>query len=259
MSLLTWIVLFCLFGGALSVMAAAIFLFLGDAARARLLPHFVSFATGALLGAAFLGLLPEALASQSEHAMRTITATVLGGIVGFFLLEKMLLWRHCHTEHCEAHDVADSAKQRPAGILILVGDALHNFVDGILIAAAFMTDIRLGVVTSLATAAHEIPQEIGDFAILLHSGLRPVKALAFNILASLSTVVGGLLAYFSLTGMRGALPYVLALATSSFIYIAVADLIPGLHKHLQPATTAKQLTSICLGIAVIYAGQTLVH
>jgi len=158
------------------------------------------------------------------------------------VLEKLLIWRHCHFGECEAHgdehehdghDHGHShahATAKSAGSLIILGDSMHNFVDGVLIAAAFLTDVKLGIVTSLAVAAHEIPQEVGDFAILLQSGYSRSKALFYNILASLGTVLGGVLAYFSLEDLHNSLPYFLALAASSFIYIAVADLIPSLHK-----------------------------
>ncbi|MDH5257312.1 MAG: ZIP family metal transporter, partial [Gammaproteobacteria bacterium] len=209
MSLLTWIVIFSLFGGILSVIAASVFLLLPDKGRTRSLPHMVSFAIGALLGAAFLGLLPHALESPYITDAHDITFTVLVGLLTFFVLEKLVIWRHCHHLECEVHgsdefladahdndhthdhthehahkhesDHAHNHGHAPAGTLVLVGDAVHNFVDGILIAAAFLTDVHLGIVTALAVAAHEIPQEVGDFAILLQSGFSRSKALFFNI------------------------------------------------------------------------------
>ena len=253
MSLLSWIILFSLLGGTLSVLAASAFLLLNEAARARMLPHFVSFAIGAMLGAALLGLLPHALEGAGEQSVHLVSLTLLLGLLAFFLLEKMVLWRHCHTEHCEAHDPEPHGHHHaPAGTLIIIGDSIHNFVDGVLIAAAFLTDIHLGVVTALAVAAHEIPQEVGDFAILLHSGFSRGRALFFNMLSTFTTVIGGVLAYYSLKGVQQALPYILAIAASSFLYIAVADLIPGLHKRPEIADTAKQVTLIGLGVALIY-------
>lgn len=256
MSLLTWIILFCLLGGVLSVLAAASFLLLSEAVRARLLPHFVSFAIGAMLGAALLGLLPHALEGAGPEGAHSVSLTLLLGLLGFFLLEKMVLWRHCHTAHCEAHDPESHEHNHhhhaPAGTLIIIGDAIHNCVDGVLIAAAFLTDVHLGVVTAVAVAAHEIPQEVGDFAILLHSGFSRGRALFFNMLSTLTTVVGGVLAYYSLSGMQLALPYILAVAASSFLYIAVADLIPGLHKRPEIADTGKQVVLIGLGVTLIY-------
>ena len=201
MSLLSWILLFSLLGGVLSVLAASVFLLFSERWRARLIPHFVSFAIGALLGAAFLALLPHALETPGVGDLHIITGTVLLGVLGFFLLEKMVLWRHCHHAECEVHAPDEGHEHNhdhghaAAGTLILIGDGIHNLVDGILIAAAFLTDIHLGVVTSLAVAAHEIPQEVGDFAVLLHSGFSRARALAYNILSSLATLIGALIAY----------------------------------------------------------------
>lgn len=290
MTLLSWIVVFCLLGGVLSVLTAALFLLLPESIRARAMPRMVSFAIGALLGAAFLGVLPHALEAAREANVHAVPATVLGGLLGFFLLEKLVLWRHCHTDQCEAHGSAsalpvdvpmrrapepaevhgrahaadvrrpdDDRRGRATGYLVVVGDAVHNFVDGVLIAAAFYTDVHLGVVTALAVAAHEIPQEVGDFAILLHSGFSRGQALFYNILSTLTTVVGGMLAYLSLEFARAAVPYVLAVAASSFIYIAVADLIPGLHRRPEPRATFEQLVLICAGIFVIYSVDAILH
>lgn len=250
MNLLAWIILFTLIGGILSVACAALLLLIPNVHHPRILPHGVSFALGALLSVAFLDILPDALLTAgSEHA-ESLLATVLVGILMFFLLEKLLLWRHCHADHCETH--SEEHFHQPAGTLIVVGDAIHNFVDGILIAAAFLTDIKLGIVTSLAVAAHEIPQEVGDFAILLQSGYGRGRALAYNLLSSLATMVGGVLAYFSLEHVHGWLPYILALAASSFIYIAVADLIPSLHQKTTARAAVQQVGLIVAGVLVIY-------
>ena len=264
MSTLTLIIIFSLIGGALSVVAAASYLIVPDRIRTKSLPHMVSFAIGALLGAAFLALLPHALTQPGVTDVHKITGTVLAGILGFFMLEKMVLWRHCHTHECEVHGTDDSSHATAsdpsaAGYLVLFGDGVHNFVDGVLIAAAFLTDVHLGVVTAVAVAAHEIPQEIGDFAILLHSGFSRSKALLYNVLSSLTTVVGGILAYFSLGMAQAALPYVLAVAASSFIYIAVADLIPGLHKRLEPRATLEQIILIGIGVTTIYFTHAALH
>src|SRR4030067_553767 len=183
MTLLAWIILFTLLGGVLSVLAAALFLLLPEKQRTRALPAMVSFAIGALLGAAILAVLPHA--PDPVHS-----------------------------------------RASASGYLILFGDGVHNYVDGVLIAAAFLTDVHLGVVTALAVAADEVPQEVGGFVLLLHSGFSRGKALFYNVLASLTTVVGGGLAYFSLGVAQVALPHVLAGGASSFIYIAVADFIP---------------------------------
>jgi zinc and cadmium transporter len=259
MPLIVWIILFCLLGGLLSVLAAALFLVLRESLRNQLLPHLVSFATGALLGAAFLGLLPHALASVDSSDTHVIPMAVLLGLLGFFVLEKLVLWRHCHADHCEVHAPDQQSRDHSTGTMILIGDGLHNFLDGILIAAAFLTDIHLGIVTSLAVAAHEIPQEVGDFAVLLHGGFSRGRAFTYNVLTSLTTVFGGVLAYFSLQQMQVALPYVLAIAASSFIYIAVADLIPTLHQRVDGKAAVQQMLLIAAGILVIYSAHSTLH
>ena len=259
MPLLSWIILFCLLGGLLSVLAAALFLVLSESLRNHLLPHLVSFATGTLLGAAFLGLLPHALAAVAGSDMHVIPMTVLAGLLGFFLLEKLVLWRHCHADHCEVHAPDQKSRDHSTGAMILVGDGLHNFLDGILIAAAFMTDIHLGVVTSLAVAAHEIPQEVGDFAVLLHSGFSRGRAFLYNVLTSLTTVIGGVLAWFALQQMQTVLPFVLAVAASSFIYIAVADSIPSSHQRVEGSATVQQIVLIAAGILLIYSTHSTLH
>ena len=268
MSTISWIILFCLLGGVLSVLAAATFLVLPERVRERILPHLVSFAIGALLGAAFLALLPHAVSAGTVE-VHQVSLAILIGLLTFFILEKLVLWRHCHHSECEVHAPEEMHEHhqhnhhhqgsKPAAHLVLLGDAVHNFVDGILIAAAFMTDVELGIVTALAVAAHEIPQEVGDFAILLHSGFSRKKALFFNILSSLTTVIGGVLAYWSLASMEHIIPYVLAIAASSFIYVAVADLIPGLHQKLDAKTSIQQISLIVLGVAVIYFAHSHLH
>jgi len=258
-SLILWIIVFTALGGVLSVLAAGAFLLLPESMRARMLSPMVSFAIGALLGAAFLAILPHAFEVPGVDA-HSVTLTVLCGILVFFLLEKMVIWRHCHTEDCEAH-VPDMDKVRNAatGNLILIGDGIHNMVDGVLIAAAFLTDVHLGVVTSIAVIAHEIPQELGDFAVLLHSGFSRGKALVYNMLTSLTTVIGGVVAFYSLSLANRIVPYVLAVAASSFIYIAVADLIPGLHKRPELSATVQQIVLIAFGVIVISVAHAMLH
>ncbi|WP_455198002.1 ZIP family metal transporter [Kaarinaea lacus] len=257
--------MFSLLGGVLSVLVASVFLLLSENIRSRLVPHLVSFAIGSLLGAAFLGLLPHAVAGKGVDDFHLLFLTVLLGLLGFFLLEKMVLWRHCHVEHCEAHghdhnhDHGHQNDSKAAGMMVLLGDGMHNFVDGVLITAAFLTDVHLGIVTALAIAAHEIPQEVGDFVVLLHSGFTRGKALLYNVLSSLTTIVGALLAYVWLADMEEVLPYVLAVAASSFIYIAVADLIPGLHKRAEVSATVQQLALIASGVLIIYLAHSTLH
>ncbi|MDD1613918.1 MAG: ZIP family metal transporter [Methylococcaceae bacterium] len=273
MNLLILIIIFTAVGGVLSVMAAAVFLLLRDHHRNAVLPHGISFAIGALLAVAFWGLIPEAFAEVKPEQFQALSGTILAGILGFFVLEKLLIWRHCHYGRCEAHgedgqgdDHAHGhghshghSNAKSAGVLIILGDSIHNFVDGVLIAAAFLTDVQLGIVTSLAVAAHEIPQEVGDFAILLDSGYSKGKALFYNILASLTTVLGGVLAYFSLENLHDSLPYFLALAASSFIYIAVADLIPSLHTKTDMKTSLQQIALIAAGVFLICSLHGIAH
>ncbi|QKV57020.1 MAG: ZIP family metal transporter [Dechloromonas sp.] len=253
MSTLSWIVAVALAGGILSVTAAAALSIAVGTHRVNML---ISYAIGALLGAAFLEILPHAL----EHGQpQRMAATVLFGILAFFVLEKLVLWRHCHHDHCEAHDAhAPAHDHGRSGLLILVGDTFHNFVDGILIAAAFLENTQLGIVTALAIIAHEIPQEVGDYLILLHSGYSRIRALAFNLLSSLATLIGALLAYFALSQLTEWIPYLLGLAAASMIYVAVADLIPGLHKRTELKATLQQILLIGLGVASIAGVRVLV-
>ncbi|HEU4652414.1 MAG TPA: ZIP family metal transporter [Steroidobacteraceae bacterium] len=259
MPLLVWIVLFTALGGAASALAASVFLLSSEQARARVLPHLVSFATGALLAAALLGLLPHAIESAGVANAHTVGLTILAGLLLFFVLEKLVLWRHCHQDVCEGHVPHDKHRDAASASLILIGDGFHNVLDGVLIAAAFMTDVHLGVVTALAVIAHEIPQEVGDLAILLHGGMTRTKALTLNLVTSLTSVLGGIAAYFGLAQTRFVLPYAIALAASSFLYIAVADLIPGLHRRVDPNSGAKQFVFIVLGAAVIYFTHSAAH
>lgn len=263
MSELAWIVLFTVLGGGLSALAASMFLLSNERVRTAVLPHMVSFATGALLAAALLGLLPHAIEGAGLEQTHAIGLTLLIGLLIFFVLEKLVLWRHCHQDVCEGHLPSENdhhhGRAAASASLILIGDSFHNILDGVLIAAAFMTDIHLGIVTALAVFAHEIPQEVGDLAILLHSGMSRRRALVLNFLTSLSSVVGGVVAYFALQPVLSALPYAIALAASSFLYIAVADLIPGLHRRVDPGTGAKQFAFILLGVLVIYLSHEWAH
>ena len=258
MSVLSWIIVTSVVGGALSVLAAASFALAFGAAW---LPQLVSFAIGALLGAAFLEVLPAAIIATADAS--TASAIVLGGILAFFVLEKLVLWRHCHTEACEGHELQavhqhGSFDGGRSGLLILIGDTFHNFVDGVLIAAAFMESIQLGIITALAIIAHEIPQEVGDFVILLHSGYSRIRALVYNLISSLATLVGGLLAYYALSSAQSAVPVFLALGAASMIYVAVADLIPGLHKRTELKATLQQVLLIGAGVATIWISHRVV-
>ncbi len=247
-------VLASLAGGVLAVLAAAGTLALGAAWISRL----VSFAVGALLGAVFLELLPHAL---EEGGAERVMVTVLIGLLAFFLLEKLVLWRHSHghdehdpegdeTEHDHALHAHDQGR---SGLMILIGTAVHNFCDGVVIAASFLADARLGIATTVAIVAHAVPQQVGDFAVLLHSGFRRGKAFAYNVSAGLATLVGALAGYYALAQMQKMLPTVLAIAAASLLYVAVADLIPSLHRRPEPLETAKQMLLIGLGVGVIAA------
>jgi zinc and cadmium transporter len=222
-------------------------------------PRMVSFAVGTMLAVAFLELLPEAF-TQAD-SVEGLFAVTLAGVLAFFLLEKAALWRHRH-EHSSDHGAGTGAHAHGphrVGLLIIVGDGIHNLVDGVLIAAAFLTDIRLGVTTAVAIVAHELPQEIGDFMVLLHSGYERRRALMLNLASSLAAVIGGVVGYFALEDARQATPYVLVLAAASFIYIAVADLIPDLHRSSDGRSTAWQVALIAAGVATIAAAHWLLH
>jgi len=254
---LGWILGASVAGGALSVALASVALYL----RASWIPMLVSFAIGTLLGAAFLEVIPHAFDQGDAHEA---AIAILGGIFGFFVLEKLMLWRHCHTEHCEAHDAhghahaAQGHDHGRSGALIVVGDTIHNFVDGVLIAAAFLQSTELGIVTAVAIIAHEIPSEVGDFLILLHSGYSRARALAMNLLSSVATVVGGVLGYYALQVMEGLETTLLGIVAASMIYVAVADLIPGLHRRPELRDGATQTVLIALGIGCIALIRALV-
>jgi zinc and cadmium transporter len=249
MNTLWWIVVATAFGGVLSVVAATLFAWKTTASQ---VPILISYAVGALLGAVFLEVLPHAFSmARSPQAM---AATILAGILIFFVLEKLVLWRHCHVEECEAHDPQPivTHDHGRSGLMILIGDTFHNFVDGVLVAAAFLASTELGVITALAIVAHEIPQEVGDFLILLHSGYSRRYAFVLNMLSSAAMVIGGVLAYFALQTMQQWIPFMLGLAAASMLYVSVADLIPGLHRRPELKATAQQVALIGLGIATIW-------
>ncbi|MDP1558846.1 MAG: ZIP family metal transporter [Nitrosomonas sp.] len=260
MSTLSWIIAASFLGGVLSLLFAAL---LALNTRTSWLSMLVSYAIGALLGASFLNTLPEAFELAEDP--RQISAIILIGILLFFILEKLVLWRHCHLDECEVHDLQqgvstvvtssnhdhDSDRGR-SGMMIILGDTFHNFVDGILIAAAFMVDVQLGIVTSIAIIAHEIPQEAGDFIILLNSGYTRRRAFLMNLLSSFATLVGGVLAYLMLDKMDHLISPLLGLASASMIYVAMSDLIPGLHKRPEISATAQQVALILLGIGSIW-------
>ncbi|HZI81366.1 MAG TPA: ZIP family metal transporter, partial [Vicinamibacterales bacterium] len=206
-------------GGLGGLLVASSILLIKEPARTRLIPWLVSYAVGALLGASMLEILPKAL---EQLPAREVFPTLLLGILLFFVLEKLVLWRHCHTHDCEVHD--------GAVLPVVIGDAFHNFVDGAVIAAAAMTSLPLGISTAVAVTAHEIPQEVGDFAILLHAGYSRGKALTLNVLSALASILGAVAAFVAFDQLPALLPYFLVVSAASFLYVAMADLIPGLHR-----------------------------
>jgi len=238
--LLIWILCFSLLGSAGAIGGAALLLAFPAGLLRTVMPCLLSYATGTLLGAAFLGLMPHALEQASVTA---VMGTALAGMVAFFVLEKIVLWHHCHERKCDAHAAA--------GPLILIGDAVHNAIDGVVIAAAFLTAVPLGIATALAVIAHEVPQEVGDFAILLASGYSRRQALAFNIVSGLATLPGAFLGWLALETIQSAIPYMLAVAAASFLYIGAADLIPSLHQRAALAPSTRQVLLLLAGVGTI--------
>lgn len=240
--LILWIVLFSLLGSVGAIIAASAFLLVPDKIQKILIPCLIAYATGTLLAAALLGLIPHAL---TDLVPNQTLSTILGGIILFFLLEKLVIWRHCHDIECEVHG--------SAGPMILIGDAIHNAVDGVVIAASFLTSIFIGIAASFSIIVHEIAQEVGDFAILLHSGYSKRKALSLNILSSLSTIPAALFAYYALEQIHSAIPYVMAIAAASFLYIALVDLSPELHRKVDMGAmhAIRQFILLLVGVGTI--------
>jgi zinc and cadmium transporter len=235
--------------GVISISAAAVFSF---SLLSKVVERMVSLSVGILLSTSLLHALPEAFESKADaHAL---FATLLAGLLAFFLLEKFAILRHSHHYegdghmHEHGHDKHEAGK---AGWMILVGDGLHNFTDGILIAAAFLADPNLGLLTALAIIAHEIPQEIGDFIVLLNAGFTRTRAYVYNLLCSLMAVIGGLLGYATLDRATGFIPYVLVFASSGFIYIAVSDLMPQMQRRATLRETIPQIILIAVGVAIV--------
>ena len=231
-----------LVGGLGGLLVASGVLLIKDSTRSKLVPWLVSYAVGALLGVSILALMPAAL---DQLPPSRVFATLLWGILLFFVLEKLVLWRHCHVHDCEVHE--------SSVVPVLVGDAFHNFVDGAVVAAAVMTSVPLGVTTAVAVAAHEIPQEVGEFAILLHAGYTRGKALMLNVLSAAASAAGAIAAFLAFDTVPRLLPYFLALAAASFLYVAMADLIPGLHRGRTDAGSLRQILLIGAGIATMLA------
>ena len=240
MSLLVAAVGLSLLGGLGGLLVASSILLFTDRLRLKIVPWLVSYAVGALLGIALLGLLPEALASLEP---KLVFGTLLGGILTFFILEKLVLLRHCHTDDCHVH---------PATVpLVIIGDAFHNFIDGAIVCSAVLTSLPLGFNTALAVAAHEIPQEVGDVAILLAAGYSRKRALLLNLISASSGVLGALVAYGTVSVLPEIRPHILAFSSGSLLYIAMSDLIPDLHRGQIDSNSLRQVLLIAVGIGTI--------
>lgn len=259
---LTYIILACLAGSTLSALLAT---FVAWRIQPRLIPLFVSYAVGALLGVVFLDLLPHIF--EQTRSYQSAAGWLLAGILAFFVLEKLVLWRHNHDHagvaeaaiakshgpsHAGHNHAADVTGRTTSAWMIIIGDGFHNFTDGLAIAAAFMADVKLGVVTSIAIIAHELPQELGDFLVLIHSGFSRRRALFWNVMSSLATLLGALLAYAMLVTLEEYSILFLCFAASSMIYVAIADLIPGLHRRSALVDTLQQILLIGAGVASIW-------
>lgn len=248
-----------LLGGLLSVFIAAT---LTTAVLGRLVKNLVSLSTGALLGTALLHVLPEAFESTADP--HELFITLLAGLLFFFLLEKAELYRHGHHHegddpHHHHHHGFDAAQAGRGGWAVLVGDSVHNFCDGVIIAAAFLADAGLGAVTAAAVIAHEIPQEVGDYIVLLNAGFSRAKALLYNALSGLAAVLGGVLGYFVVGPWEALFPYLLVVASSSFVYVAVADLMPQLQRRLSLRETVSQLAWLGVGLGLVLLARAALH
>ncbi len=255
---LGWIVLATLAGGVLSVAVAAS---LTVALLSRIVQQLVSLSTGVLLATALLDILPEAFETKGVRP-QALFGTLLGGLMFFFLLEKAELYRHSHhhegDEHHHHHGF-DRAQAGRGGWSVILGDSIHNFCDGIIIAAAFLADTRIGAITSLAIIAHEIPQEVGDYIVLLNAGFSRGRALFFNALSGFAAVVGGIVGYYIVGPWQAMFPFLLVVASSSFIYVSVADLIPQLQHRLSLRETAAQLLWLAAGIGIVVVAMTMLR
>ena len=225
-----------------SVSIAGSLLFFSENKLDKISNWLLTLAGGTLLGAAFLGMLPKAmhLGEKSE----TIFTVTLVGILFFFIIEKIILWRTCGNKNCERH-------RNVSAPLILLGDGLHNFIDGIIITAAFFTSVKFGLIVAISVFAHEIPQELADFGILINNGYTKVKALKYNIISGLTTLVGGIIAYITLDWATKLIPWVLAISAASFIYIALADLVPQMHQKTNIKNSVLQVILIISGVLII--------
>ena len=248
MSLLSTALGLSLLGSFGGLFVASTLLLFNESLRTKIVPWLVSYAVGALLGASLLGLIPEALA---ELPPDRVLGSLLAGIVVFFILEKLVLLRHCHTDHCQVHGAAAQ--------MVIIGDAFHNFIDGAIIAAAVLTSVPLGINTAIAIAAHEIPQEVGDFAILLHSGFSRKRAMVLNVASGAAGIAGALVGYSMVSVLPHVRPYILAFSSASMLYIAMSDLIPDLHRGTVDRNSLRQVLLIAAGIGTVMLLGRLSH
>ena len=251
---LFWIIGTCLAGGFLSLLFAFIFF---KNSNINIVTNMVSLSVGTMLGAVFLEILPHAL-EQATDSHDTMFIVLIGLLV-FFTLEKLLIWRHCHGDHCETHSHDAQLKHNKSGSLVLIGDLSHNFIDGILIASAFIYEFQLGLVTALAIYAHQIPQEMGNISIFVHKGLKKSKAILLNVVANISMTLGAVTTYILIDSAGDILPVLLAFTASNLIYVAVSDLIPGLHKRTQIKESSMQIAMILVGVFIIYIFHLFLH
>jgi len=251
LSTFNWILLVTILNGLVAIIGAMIFLSFKQKSHKSLI-YFVSFTTGALLGGAFLHFLPEAAA---ELSLAKTTLLTLAGFIIFFFLETYLHWHHCHTHECDEHGHSHD-KEKPFAQLLLYGDAIHNFIDGIIIASSFIISIPFGIITSILIIAHELPQEISDFAVLIYGGYSKKKALIYNFLSQLTAVLGGILGYFFL-GLRDQAVYLLPIAAGGFLHIAISDLIPEIFKEKDPLKRITNMLIIVAGILVLLSAKVL--
>ncbi|HEY9273539.1 ZIP family metal transporter [Achromobacter sp.] len=256
--LLLWILLATVTGGLIAVLVAS---WLAYKVFAQYLHHMVSLSVGVLLSVALLHLLPEAFETGVGDA-DVLFGLMLASLIGFFVLEKIALLRHSHHHegdghhHHKGHDRHEAGR---GGVMILIGSSLHNLCDGVLVAAAFLTDPLLGVLTAASIIVHEVPHKLGDFVVLLNAGLARRRAFSLILFTSLCSAVGGIIGYFVLQQAQAWVPYVLVVAASSFLYISVADLMPQMHERVSLADAVPQLLLVGVGVALIYSVTTVMH
>ncbi len=246
MSTLTYIIIASLLISSGSLIGV-LFLVLRKKITEKIILYLVSLSAGTLIGGAFIHLIPEALEQLPTSVLFLL---VLTSFIIFFFIEKVLRWRHCHKEICEIHTF---------GYISLIGDSVHNLIDGLIIAATFLIDIKLGMATTLAIAFHEIPQEIGDFGVLLCAGFKKSKALILNFLVSLTIVIGAVLGYFLSFRLGHLAVYLLPIAAGGFLYVSASDLIPEIRKEQNPKESLLSFIYFLIGIAIMYLAKFLIH